>query len=298
LQPRPCVGRLSFKNTTAQREKVRAVTDMIKSITELHIERAREYMALARNKYDSAVRPIYGIRRRGVAPIHIGSCVLLSLRDTRFLVTATHVIAHAKEIRLHVAGAKELIPLSFDASLTTTPDLYDFSVCVPSQVMQMELGDVMYIPEREIYETVPLGRNRLRMVMGYPTSKNKKGIDNPRKAYRRTLWTYINMSFAVEDTAAASILGAPTEDHLLNEFDHKNSLDLDGIGVHSITPHGASGGAMFDLGKMDVETLAKPAQCEAKLAGILTEYRPRNKVIVATSMKPMLDGCRSLLSKA
>jgi hypothetical protein len=137
------------------------------------------------------------------------------------------------------------------------------------------------------------------MVMGYPSSKNNKGIDNPRKAYRRTLWTFVSVT--VEDTAAASILGIPAaQDHLLIEFDHKKSFDLDGIGVHSITPTGASGGAMFDLGSKlgldNLERLAKPAQCEAKLAGILTEYRSRNKVIVATSMKPVLDVCRRLLS--
>jgi hypothetical protein len=275
---------------------------MLKSVYEIRLERVHEYMVLARNKFSSAVRPIYGIHRRGVAPKHIGSCVLLSLRDTRFLVTAGHVTDHAKATRLHVAGAKKLIPLSFDAGLTTNPgmprdeDLYDFSVCILSHLMQMELGDVMYIPEKEIYEAFPLGRNRLRMVMGYPTSKNKKGIDNPRRAYRCTLWTYV--SPPVEDAAAASILGVPPEDHLLIEFDHKKSIDLNGIGAHSITPAGASGGAMFDLGKLDpddLERLAKPAQCEAKLTGILTEYRSPNKVIVATSMKPVLNVCRRLL---
>jgi hypothetical protein len=274
---------------------------MIKSIYEIRHERLREYMVLARNKYSSAVRAVYGINRRGVAPIHIGSCVLLSLGDTRFLVTAGHVTDHSKVTRLHVAGAKELIPLSFDAGLTTNPsmrrdeDIYDFSVCILSHVMQMQLGDVTYIPEKEIYEVFPLGRNRLRLVMGYPSSKNKKGIDNPRKRVGGTLWSYV--SFPVEDAAAASVLGVPSDDHLLIEFDHKKSINPDGIGTHSITPAGASGGAMFDLGKLDdPERLAKPAQCEAKLAGILTEYRSRNKVIVATSMEPVLDVCRRLLS--
>jgi hypothetical protein len=55
---------------------------------------------------------------------------------------------------------------------------------------------------------------------------------------------------------------------------------------------------MFDLGNLDdPERLAMPAQCEAKLIGILTEYRSRDKTIVATSMKLVLDACRRLLSK-
>lgn len=275
---------------------------LIKSIYEIRRERVLEYMALARNKYSSAIRPIYGINRHGVAPIHIGSCVLLSLHDTKFLVTAGHVTDHAKSTRLHVAGARELMPLSFGSGLTTNPgmrrdeDVYDFSVCVLTQIMKTQLADVAYISEKKIYEAFPLGHNRLRMVMGYPSSKNKKGIDNPKKHIRGTLWTYV--SFAVEDDATTSISGLPTtEDHLLIEFYHKKSIDPDGIGAHSITPTGASGGAMFDLGKLDdPERLAKPAQCEAKLVGILTEYRSRNKVIVATSMKPVLDVCRRLLS--
>ena len=133
------------------------------------------------------------------------------------------------------------------------------------------------------------------MIMGYPRSKNRKGIDNPRKLINSTLWTYVSRS--VEEADAASILGLPSGDHLLIEFDHKKSINPDGIGTRSITPTGASGGAMFDLSKLDdPERLARPACCEAKLAGILIEYRRRNKVIVATGMRRVLDACRQLLS--
>jgi hypothetical protein len=274
---------------------------MIQGIYEIRREHVREYMHLAQKKYTGAVRPIYGLTRPGIAPKHIGSCVLLSVSDTTFLVTAGHVTDHAKQTTLHVAGTKELIPLSFDAGFTTNPemlrseDIYDFSVCALSGVMQRELGDVRYITEKEIYKAAPLGRNRVRMVMGYPTSKNKKGIDNPRKSIGGTPWIYA--SLAVDEADVAIILGAPAADHLLIEFDHKESINPDGIGTHSITPVGASGGAMFDLGKFDdPERLAKPAQCEAKLVGILTEYRSRNKAIVATSMKSVLDVCQRLLS--
>jgi hypothetical protein len=161
--------------------------------------------------------------------------------------------------------------------------------------MQSELGDVTHLTEREIYKAFPLGRNRLRMIMGYPTSKNKKGIDNPGRYVGGTVWTYA--SLPVDDNDAVAMLGIPPNgDHLLVEFDHKESINPDGIGTHSIHPAGASGGAMFDLGKLDdPERLAKPAQCEAKLAGILIEYRPQNKAIVATSMKRVLDACQHLL---
>lgn len=102
------------------------------------------------------------------------------------------------------------------------------------------------------------------------------------------------MSLPVNDTD--TIEGIPGGDHLSVEFDHEKSLNPDGIGTHSIYPTGASGGAMFDLGKFDdPERLAKPAQCEAKLVGILTEYRSRGKVIVATSMRAVLDCCQRLV---
>jgi hypothetical protein len=128
---------------------------VIQGIYEIRREHALEYMALARNKYNRAIRPVYGIARRGVAPKHIGSCVLLSLSGTRFLVTAGHVTDRAKTTTLHVAGTGELVPLSFHAGLTTNPeiprdhDVYDFSVCALSEVMQQELGDVKYIPKRK-----------------------------------------------------------------------------------------------------------------------------------------------------
>jgi hypothetical protein len=274
---------------------------VIQGIYEIRRERALEYMALARNKYNLAVRPIYGIARRGVAPKHIGSCVLLSVSDTKFLVTAGHVTDLAKKTTMHVAGTGELVPLSFDAGLTTNPemprdhDIYDFSVYALSDVMQRELGDVRYITEVEIYKASPLGRNRLRMVMGYPTSRNKKGIDNPRKHIGGTLWTYVSLT--VDDANSATILGGPAGDHLFVEFDHKESINPDGIGTHTMTSAGASGGAMFDLGNLDdPERLAKPAECQSRLAGILTEYRPQSKAIVATSMGPVLDVCQRLLT--
>jgi hypothetical protein len=266
---------------------------MIQSIYQIRKERTVEYARLAQNKYGSAVRAIYGRRKRGVAPTYIGSCVLLSVNGTRFLVTAGHVTDHAKETTLHVAGDKELVPLSFDAGLTTIPemrrdkDVHDFSVCALSDVMQKELGDVRYITEKEMYKTAPAGPNRLRMVMGYPTSKNKRGIDNPRMRIGGSLWHYVSLA-PVKD---------PDSDHLSIEFDHKESMNPDGIGTHSLSPNGASGGAMFDLGKFDdPERLGKPAHCEAKLIGILTDYWSKHKLIVAISVKPVLDVCRGLLS--
>lgn len=153
---------------------------MIQGIYDIRREHAREYGKLARQKYQWAVRPIYGIVRPGVAPKHVGSSILLSVSGTKFLVTAGHVTDSAKITTLHVAGTKELIPLSFDAGLTTNPDIprsgdvYDFSVCTLSDIMQRDLGDVRYITEREIYKLAPFGRNRLRMVMGYPTSGDRQ----------------------------------------------------------------------------------------------------------------------------
>ncbi len=42
---------------------------------------------------------------------------------------------------------------------------------------------------------------------------------------------------------------------------------------------------MFDLGKFDnPESLAKQARCQAKLVGVLTEYAPKNKAMIATGM--------------
>jgi hypothetical protein len=135
---------------------------MIQGIYDIRCEHAREYGKLAQQKYQGAVRPIYGIVRPGVAPKHIGSSVLLSVSGTKFLVTAGHVTDSAKITTLHVAGTKELIPFSFDAGLTTNPDIprfadvYDFSVCVLSDITQRDLGDVRYITEKEIYKSAPL----------------------------------------------------------------------------------------------------------------------------------------------
>jgi len=275
--------------------------DSIQGIYEIRRERILEYMRLAQDKYKWAVRPIYGRVRPGIAPKHIGSCVLLLVSDTRFLVTAGHITDVSKHTTLHVTGNNELIPLSFDSGVTTNPevprdkDVHDFSVCALSDATRKELGDVKYITEKEMHKALPLGHNRLRMVMGFPTSKNRKGVDNLQRRIGGTGWTYV--SFATDDTHVATNLGIRPGDHVFVEFDHKESINPDGVGTHSMAPAGASGGAMFDLGKLDdPERLAKPAKCEAKLVGILTEYRARNKTIVATRIKLVLDACQHLLS--
>jgi hypothetical protein len=89
-------------------------------------------MRLAQDKYKWAVRPICGRVRPGIATKHIGSCVLLLVSDTRFLVTVGHITDVLKHTNLHVTGNNGLIPLSFDTGVTTNPevprdkDVHDF----------------------------------------------------------------------------------------------------------------------------------------------------------------------------
>ena len=261
-------------------------------------ERVVECMDLARKRYEHAIRPVYGKSGQS-APVHIGSCTLLEIDGAKVLLTAAHVIDDAKHCNLFVAGTTQLVPLTFDKAVVTNPELdrkkdrYDFSLAKITKAMQRDLGEVHYIPESNFCLNTPTSEAHVRMVMGFPHSKNKKGINNPLKEVSGTVWSFSNV--ALSDEQLATNLGMPTGNHIFLGFDHTKQYRADGRSSYTMHPLGASGGALFDLGdQTKVEKLARPVVCEARLAGVLIEYKERKKLIMATGMNAVLEGYRRL----
>lgn len=80
--------------------------------------------------------------------------------------------------------------------------------------------------------------------------------------------------------------------HLLLKF-AKKSKAFTGETTDSITPHGASGGVLVDLGRIDLQSLSPSAQFTPKLAGILIEHHAESKAILAVKVQSIIKAIRS-----
>jgi hypothetical protein len=85
-------------------------------------------------------------------------------------------------------------------------------------------------------------------------------------------------------------LGISGQDHFFLDFDSKHSRDADGKIVNSISPVGASGGPLIDMGCIaNPENLAPDRQLAGRLAGILIEHKDSDKAIVAVKIGLVLS---------
>lgn len=69
---------------------------LVKTVQEVMNERVNECLALAKDKFASAIRLIYaGTDAR--RPVHLGSSVFLKIDDVQYLLTAAHVIDYNRQ---------------------------------------------------------------------------------------------------------------------------------------------------------------------------------------------------------
>lgn len=269
---------------------------LILSPQDLYRDRVAECMEMARRKFEYAVRPIYAMADN--RPVHLGSGVFLKVQGTSLLVTAGHVADEGSQ-RLLLVGAKEgIVPINSEAVLTTGAgmsrdnDHHDFSIIKLPPAMEVRLDSMTYLTESELCLDLPSDQHAY-MAMGFPHSKNKKILGYNIKG---KIWSF--GSHVVVKPEFLKALGLSAQDHVLLEFDPKTYFDRAGVPMNAISPTGASGGALFDLGHLkSLEALAKPMTCNPRLTGILIEHRAEHKVIVAVSMRMIMDACSRFLSK-
>ena len=165
-------------------------------------------------------------------------------------------------------------------------DRYDFAVAKLSPATYAALGEVGYISDDELLLQDAPFRGHLRIVLGYPNSKNKK-IDHANKVVRSELWRYGGTAGRGE--ALQTKLKISGRNHLSIAFNHKYSRAADGSVVNSISPLGISGGAVFDAGNLaDPNNLRPDAHMRSQLAAIVIEYHADCNQILATRLRTIL----------
>ncbi|SIT49443.1 putative serine/cysteine peptidase [Paraburkholderia piptadeniae] len=259
----------------------------LESIAEASLAVASDRHEKAVATLGPAVRPIYRATNLG-NPDHEGSCVLVELNRSRYMVTASHVIeaGRIEYSELYVGGEKIFVRISGETWRTQAPDgvrkdPYDFAIWKLSDDVVQNLGDVVYIGSENMSFGQTSSSGHVYSIIGFPNTRNES-IDREQWIASSKPWSYF--SVARDGTDAARTMGVDGENHIFIGFD-KYSRDSQGRKVKSISPRGVSGGAVIDLGNLgDPHSLAPDARFTPRLVAIFIEYRKTYKVTVATKL--------------
>lgn len=249
----------------------------------------------AQNHFFPSVRPIYWATSTGTAEA-VGSSFLLQVDGRRYLVTAAHVLDLNNDSTLYVAGNSALEMITGIAGVTKAPasgrsgDKYDFAFMELPEDFIGRLGADSFIDANDVTQNRGALDGRCFMSFGYPASRNKaKPISVTGTHVRAKAWAY--SATVHTDAKVFDAVGVSPENHLLLKFD-KKSKTFTGETTSSITPNGASGGILADLGRVDPQSLSPSAQLTPRLAGILIEHHPKSKAILAVKIQSVINAIR------
>ncbi|CAB3967382.1 hypothetical protein BCO9919_02726 [Burkholderia cenocepacia] len=240
----------------------------------------------------NAVRPVYRADDRG-RPDHEGSCILLHLRNTKYVLTASHVIEAGAncDSNLYIGGERKFVKMSGICYRSPAPDgvlkdRFDFALMPLSDDDISSLGAVNYITEATLSKAQARSKGHVYSVIGYPNTKNR-GIDEQRSAAPSNRWSYFSVSR--DGTEVSRKIKVDGDQHIFIGYD-KYSLDAAGKRVTAVRTKGVSGGAVIDLGRLsDPEALDPEASFTPRLAGLFVEYHKDKRIMVATRIGFILD---------
>ena len=262
------------------------------TVNEAVRDRMNECVDILAKQYMKSVRPIYGSTEHG-KPFHIGSCVLLEADGSHYLITAAHVIDHNDYTTLYVSGENHLVQIEAEALITKpsngnrADDKLDFAILPLSTDIKTQLGDVVFIGASSTSNASPESKGQLYLALGFPNSKNKK-VNNTEKKVTQKPFVY-SSTLNLDDNIFQEV-GATKNLHYLLDFCSKHSKDENNSVVNSISPTGASGGALFFIeGMNNPENYRPNADCTGKLVGVLIENHKQQKVIMATKISVVIN---------
>lgn len=265
---------------------------LIKTVHEAVRDRMNVCVEVLARQFMSSVRPIYGSTEHG-NPYHIGSCVLIEVDSSKYLITAAHVLDHNEITTLYVSGESDLVQLEAEALITNPctgnrdDDKLDFAILPLSEELTKQLGSVVFINELSMLNGAPENEGQLYLALGFPNSKNKK-VDNKKNKITQNPFVYSSTLNLNQDVFKE--VGATKDQHYLLDFCSKHSKDENNNEVNSIAPKGASGGALFFIeGMSNPDNYRPDAECVGKLTGILVENNKQQKVIMATKISVVKD---------
>ena len=241
---------------------------IIKSLSESLHERMNECVNILQKKYIKAVRPVYGSDELGNL-CHIGSCVLIKVKNTNYLITAAHVLDENEITTLYVGGGDgtDLVKIEGEGLETNAPmgnrkdDKFDFAIFPLTEEIVKKLGTVTFIDESSFLSEYLDNTRGLYLIIGYPNSKNKKNNIKDNKVLPKYFPYAANLNTSDE---TFKIIGADKRYHYLLNYS-KTSKDENNQEVNSIKPTGMSGGGLFFIeGMHKPENLRPNADCTGK----------------------------------
>lgn len=255
----------------------------------------KERTSQAQASFFPSVRPVYWATPSGTAEA-IGSSFLLRVDGKRYFVTAAHVLDLNQQSTLYVGGGNALEPITGIAGVTKAPasgradDKFDFAFMELPEDFANRLGVDVFIDVTKISQNRGSLEGRCYVALGYPASRNKpKPISVTGTHVCGKAWAYSSTAYTDENVFNA--VGASTDTHLLLKF-AKKSKAFTGEITSSITPQGASGGVLIDLGRIDLQSLSPSAQFTPRLAGILIEHHAASKAILAVKIQSIIEAIR------
>lgn len=267
----------------------------------------RECATQAAEDFADSVRPIYrSSDASDKLPEHIGSCILLDIDGTKVVSTAAHIADDIeKGATLFVAAPPrpQLVPIfGGNIKVTTAPqkdrnlDHFDCAFWrVPDDVVE-DLGTANFLGTLRLsHNRAPLER-RYFTALGYAVSRNKDGVDHVQRSI--AIIPSMHTSNAVPELALAKKLGGASDEHIFVRFE-KRAQDVDGATVNTFHPRGFSGGALLDLGDFTSPAIyAGSTRQRALLSGMMIEYHPKHRAIVAVKIGPIASGITNALGRA
>jgi hypothetical protein len=262
---------------------------MIETIAQVIHERLVQGSEAALERFRAAVKPIYGSTGSG-EPEHIGTALLLQLREGHFLLTAAHVIDWNDKTTLYL-GEAGFEKLEGEAFISLAPkgdrnlDRADFALMPLDEEFVARLSAAKFVRESEISASVAETTGRTYVCLGYPNSKNK--FNRHKGSVRPALGIYSSLGRPSSELPEVAIESA----HVLVDFNSKYSRDDSGARIRSTALPGFSGGAIIDLGRISKDTLNSPF--DPKLAALLIEGHRDQKVILGTRISVILASFRA-----
>lgn len=278
---------------------------MIESLLDAAKALIRTRSAHAMQDFRRAVRPVYAVEDRGPNPRlkHAGTGVLLRIDGHPVLVTAAHVLDPLRQrVELSVGGLPGTHPVPIEGGIvrmTAPPQGNRFKDHVDSAFWKMPdkavaaLGNVWFVdPFRISHNRAPVER-RYYMAMGFAQSRNRKSIDNTRRGISNLISRYSGS--VIEIPALAAELGVSGADHMFLNFEKRAQAEDDAT-IDAFTPTGLSGGPLLDLGDFVSEgAYSTDTTHSASLSGILIEYHPKHKAVVAVKIGPIVAAIKKSL---
>jgi hypothetical protein len=231
--------------------------------------------------------------------------MLLRIGGHPIFVTAAHVLDPLHEgVELSVGGSPGTRPVPIEGGvfrMTTPPQGNRLKDHVDSAFWKMPdkavtaLGSVWFVDPFRLSHNRASVERRYYMAMGFAHSRNRKSVDNARRGIRNLISRYSGS--VVEIPALAAELGVSGADHMFLNFEQRAQSE-DDTTVDAFSPAGLSGGPLLDLGDcLSESAYSTETTHRASVSGILIEYHPKYKAVVAVKIGPIVAGIKKSLQR-